>query len=298
MVFTVLRSPYDHPYYHLSLEEFFLKQEPFGGPIILFYINKPSVIMGRNQNPWRETNIGAIQRDHVILGRRMTGGGTVYHDYGNINYSVIYQQRQFSEEAVFQWLLRGFEQVGLRIQVGQRKELLLTGLKISGTAFGRYQNRVIHHGTLLVSADLHAMSRYLEVNSQIVLSKAVKSVPSEVLNLGSRHPLLDQERILDALESAIQEPTERFAIQALEQIMSSSEYYKLLDKHQSWRWIFGETPSFHLVNPLDEKDSIEVLQGKVIHGTPAALKAVTQAYPTIRINDEKIKEVTHADRSI
>jgi lipoate-protein ligase A len=296
MVVTILRSPYDHPYYHLSLEEFFLKQEPFKGPIILFYINKPSVIMGRNQNPWRESNIAIMQSDHVILGRRLTGGGTVYHDYGNINYSVIYQQRQFSEDAIFQWLLRGFEQLGLSIQVGQRKELLLNGLKISGTAFGRYQNKVIHHGTLLVSADLDAMSRYLEVNNQIVFSKSVKSVPSEVVNLQSRDRLLDHERILNAMEGAIQEPTVTLSNHSLEQIVCSSEYLKLLDKHQSWQWIFGETPSFQLVNPLDEEDYIEVLKGKVINGSNVIKRAVTQAYPAIRTDYENIKEVTHADR--
>jgi len=278
----ILTSTLDHPYYHLSLEDYYLKHALLDGPQFIFYINRPSVVIGRNQNPWLECVIPALKENQVILGRRTTGGGAVYHDYGNLNYAVIYRQGSFSETAVFDWLQNGFKHFGLTVEVGLRKELLINGLKLSGTAFGHYRDRIIQHGTLLIDADLKALKSYLTINPLVVQSRSVSSVPSQVTNLSEWVSELKMEDVIVALIGAVPGQTESVTEVELDGILSSPVYRDLLAKHQSWKWLYGETPGFCIKRPEEGAKPLNVKHGRVECSLTESDSSLMEAFMDIR----------------
>ncbi|WP_300286034.1 lipoate--protein ligase family protein [uncultured Alistipes sp.] len=184
----LLRSLSDSPAYHGALEEYLLTERSFED-VLLFYINRPSVIVGRNQTIEAEVDAAYCRRQGIEIVRRMSGGGTVYHDRGNINYAFIADKdatpvldRDFTAPVV-----EALASLGIRATSGPRKELLCDGYKISGTASHVTRTRQLFHGTLLYDTDLDALSLALRGDGTR-RGKGVPSVPSPVANLHRLRP--------------------------------------------------------------------------------------------------------------
>lgn len=183
----LLRSISDSPVLHCALEEFFLTERP-SVDVLLFYINRPSVIVGRNQHIAAEINVPYCQAHDIEVVRRLSGGGTVYHDYGNINYAFMTDKetgggvldRDFTAPIV-----DALHAIGIKATVGARKELLLDGYKISGTASHVTRTRQLFHGTLLHRTNLSVLSHTLQ-GDRSQRGKSVASVPSPVTNITAR----------------------------------------------------------------------------------------------------------------
>ena len=161
---NILDSPYTDPRYNIAAEEYLLKETE--DDYAFFYVNSPSLIIGKHQNSYSEINLEYIRSNRIPVIRRISGGGTVWHDMGNLNFSFILNGEEgklvnFREYA--QPVVDFLNTLGVKASFGSRNEILVEGLKISGNAEHIHRNRVLHHGTLLFNSDLDALKRSLLV---------------------------------------------------------------------------------------------------------------------------------------
>lgn len=172
-------------YYNLAVEEYLF--ETSLEEVFLLWQNSKTVVIGKNQNAFAEINAEYLDKNNVKLARRITGGGAVYHDEGNVNYSVIIPKAKTEGIDFLSYaspVIKALKSLGINVTLSGRNDLVLdSGKKISGSAQHRVGDRVLHHGTLLFSSDLNAIESALNVSQDKLLSKAVKSVKSRVQNL-------------------------------------------------------------------------------------------------------------------
>jgi lipoate-protein ligase A len=167
---------------NLAVEEWLLDNAPHL-PVLFLCVNSPCVVIGKNQNPWRECRLSLMEKEGVPLARRISGGGAVYHDEGNLNVSIIVPRTEYREEKQYELIFQTLEKFGINASRLGKNSLAVDGKKFSGQAFCFRGQHVLHHGTLLVNADLARLGRYLGPEVEGIQTKAVASVPSEVMNL-------------------------------------------------------------------------------------------------------------------
>lgn len=230
-------------YVNLATDEWFL--DHIGGEdlVLHFYQNENAVIIGKNQNPWVECNLPLMEKDSVQLVRRVSGGGAVYHDEGNLNFSFIAGKERYDEKAQLELILKAVQSLGIPCSFTGRNDLECDGRKFSGNAFANRKDTRQHHGTLLCSADLDRLTRYLTVDPAKIQSKGISSVRSRVCNLSEMKPDLTLRELRNAILRALEESVGYFAqweFSAREK-EEVEAYYK---KHSSEAWRFSETPKF------------------------------------------------------
>jgi lipoate-protein ligase A len=191
----VLSSPFRDIGRNLELEDLLLGQAADRGPALLLSRNRPAVVFGKNQNAWREARPGRLADRGVETARRDSGGGTVYHDEGNLNFSLILPRADFHRDRQFRVLLRTLERLGLRAELRDGTSLCAGGFKFSGSAFVLRRNAALHHGTFLVSSDLAALSQALEPPAWNVEGRGVPSLRMPVANLARLAPEITAERL-------------------------------------------------------------------------------------------------------
>jgi len=228
---------------NLALDEWFLDHLSPEDLILYFYVNENAVIIGKNQNPWKECNLPAMERDGVQLVRRITGGGAVYHDCGNLNFSFIAGENRYDLDKQLRVILKAVESFGIRCEFSGRNDLLANGRKFSGNAFcGRGSLRQ-HHGTLLLHSDIDRLQKYLHVDPMKIRSKGIESVRARVCNLSELAPTVNMERMLSAIRSAYEElygETEDYLLTP-DKAVQLETYY---EKQTSWEWKMGNTMPF------------------------------------------------------
>lgn len=235
----------DDGYLNLAADGYFLENVKKGDVILYFYINSNAVIIGRNQNAWRECYIKNMRRDGVQLVRRHTGGGAVYHDCGNLNFSFVMGEKKYDLERQLGVIANALSKLGVKTELSGRNDILVEGRKISGNAYGFKNGNRGHHGTVLVNADLTRFGEYLNVSAAKMRAKGVESVKSRVCNLSEFVPGITTERVRELVaEAFIEEYGEAkpysFDNCALEQIEKNRK------RQASWDWRFGKTPQFEL----------------------------------------------------
>ena len=249
------------PYFNLALEEFLVRSlKCEAEDYLLLYVNAPSIVLGKNQSIYKEVNFDYLRNDQLKLARRITGGGTVYHDSGNLNFSII---SKFAESKVNNYryfnqpIVDALERAGVETGMDTRNNIICQGKKISGSAQFTNRKNIISHGTLLLNADLQVLRACLKANPFDVESKAVSSVNSSVMNL--------------------QEVTNKFAtVQELSKYMTATlgaeKRYELTraewteienmrdEKFKTFEWIYGRSPTTIINKPGIR---IEVVDGFV-----------------------------------
>jgi lipoate-protein ligase A len=258
------------PSINLALEEHVLRHARTDQDILLFYINEPSIIIGRNQNTLEEINLDYVQKNNIHVVRRLSGGGAVYHDLGNLNFSFItdYKRenvnnfRKFTEPVV-----RSLNRMGVPAEVSGRNDILVEERKISGNAQYMSRGRMVSHGTLLFNSDLSQVSEALNVKPGKFVSKGIKSVRSRVANIS--------EYLSNPMN------IEAFRIRLLEDIFKNDpgipEYvptpedwqavHALADeRYRCWDWNYGHSPDFNVQRvqrfPIGEIDArLDVRKG-------------------------------------
>lgn len=238
-------SPSRDGWQNLAADEWFLDHLGPEDMLLYFYINENAVIIGKNQNPWKECDLAAMERDGVQLVRRITGGGAVYHDLGNLNFSFIAGEGRYDLEKQLGLILEAVRSFGIPCDFSGRNDLLADGRKFSGNAFCTRQGIRQHHGTLLLRSDLGRLQNYLQVDPRKMTAKGISSVKSRVCNLSDFSDAVTPDSMLAAIRPLYEQRygditefpmTPELAAQIV-------PYY---ETHSSWQWRLGKTPAFDL----------------------------------------------------
>lgn len=245
-------SPNTDAAFNMALEEYIFENLKEGERFYLFYRNGPSVIIGKNQNTADEVDESACRRDHVKIVRRMTGGGAVYHDLGNFNFSIMKPGRSggASFEKDLEPVILALRTMDLPCERSERNDILLAGKKISGCAMRESGGRTLVHGTLLYDSAMNRIGRYLTVSEEKMKGKGVKSVRARVglvrdylMERGLPAPSRE-EFFRTFLEALLKESgAERFSPDRVE--LKKIEELKER-KYETGSWNFGRSPKYNI----------------------------------------------------
>lgn len=234
------------PYFNLAAEEYFLKNSR--QEFLMFYINDPSVIVGKHQNTYAEINLDFIRNNHIKVVRRISGGGTVWHDHGNLNFSFIRNGKEGDLVNFLKYsapILEILHKLGLNAEFKGKNSITVNSLKISGMAEHIHKNRVLHHGTLLVKSDLSALAEALRTDSEKYSSKAVKSVRSRTANisdfLGKKLEIRELGNEIINHVAANNPVSDFYDPSASDHIAIQQLIH---DKYSTWEWNFGYSPDY------------------------------------------------------
>ncbi|MEN3776640.1 lipoate--protein ligase [Priestia megaterium] len=271
MLFIDNQKNYD-PRINLAIEEYALKHLDINETYLLFYINEPSIIIGKNQNTIEEINTKYVEDQQIHVVRRLSGGGAVYHDKGNLNFSFITKDdgnsfhnfKKFTEPVV-----EALKKLGVNAELSGRNDLMAEGRKISGNAQFSTKGRMFSHGTLLFDSEIENIVSALKVKKDKIESKGIKSIRNRVANISE---FLEQKVTVEEFREMLL----RYIFDGEENITE----YKLTEKdwetihqiskerYQSWDWNYGKSPKFNLQHshrfPVGQIDvRLEVNKGKI-----------------------------------
>jgi lipoate---protein ligase len=262
-----IRSHSTDAYFNLAAEEYLLKQND--GAVYFQYVNDPAVVIGKHQNALAEIDDCYLQEQGIMLARRISGGGAVYHDAGNLNYSFITNEspgdfvkfKKYTAPAI-----SALRELGVDAFLGKRNEILTSSGKVSGSASHVFKSRVLHHGTLLFDADLERLGRCLYVDPVRYEDKAVKSVRSEVVN--TRELLetdMGREEFYDFIFRYIVGSDDN----NVEEGFTRSEEKEIetlsLTKFVSWEWNYGYSPKYTVERELEGLRIVTTVErGKIV----------------------------------
>ncbi len=246
-------------YHNLAIEEYLMDYVTDRGPILYLWQSDCAVVLGKNQNPWKECRLDWMEQEGVPLARRVSGGGTVYHDAGNLNYCVITAREQYREEQAYRLIFQALEPFGIRAEKTGRSNLSVDGLKFSGNAFAFRNGRAMHHGTLLLQTDLKRLNRYLGSMVDGIETRAIASVPATVTNLN-----LQKGRLADAIITRFQSEYgdgEFCRYRAAD--LDGERLDEIQMRQISSDWKFGATPRF-VVEKSGKR--LEIVKGVIQNG--------------------------------
>lgn len=239
------------PWKNLSIEEFLVNNHNEEYGVLYLWKNDKTVVIGKNQNPWRECNIPLIDKDGVKLSRRMTGGGAVYHGLGNLNFSFVMNKEDYDLDRQLKVILGMCRELGIDGQLTGRNDLTVNGRKFSGNAFYHGASVSLHHGTLLINENMSNLAKYLKVSKEKISSKGVTSVKSRVANLAAYYEGLSTEKVTEmCTRSFIKEYSQNENDVIIEKDplwFDNDEIKRLYDKNASWDWRYGRAAKFQVV---------------------------------------------------
>ena len=231
----------------MAVEELLLDTVKENQSILYLWQNCDTIVIGKNQNPWKECRAGMLEKDGGYLARRLSGGGTVYHDLGNLNFTFLMGREHYNLPKQTGVILAAVRRLGIPAEMNGRNDLTVAGRKFSGNAFCFRKNSAYHHGTILVSCNFEKLVHYLQVPEEKIRSKGIESVRSRVVNLTEYNHSLTIDTVIETL---VQEFTLAYGeapggiqnVQSLDQAIIQ----KLFEKYASWEWRYGEVPQFDL----------------------------------------------------
>ena len=234
-----LRNNSTDAHYNMAFDEYCLERFPSDETVFYLWRNAPSVIIGRNQNVYAEVNLPYLEANGIKLARRVTGGGAVYHDLQNLNYTII--GREASPEPVVEAL----RSLGVPAELTGRNDIFVEGRKVSGYARRLWRDRQIIHGTLMYDVDLDTLARALDVPGSKLAAKGIASVRSRVANLKDYLP---QFASLDAFQAALQEMLAAGDAELPFGDERRAAVQRLSDaKFSTWDWIYGQSRAAQIV---------------------------------------------------
>ena len=261
-----------NPRMNLALEEYLLRHLDTAEDVLLFYINEPSIIVGRNQNTLEEINHEYVREHGIHVVRRMSGGGTVYHDLGNLNFSFIteYAPSNFRNFRKFtKPVIEVLHELGVPAELSGRNDILVEGRKISGTAQYSTSKRMFSHGTLLFNAQLDNVSEALNVKMSKITSKGIKSVRSRVANISEfmtepMTTLAFRQRLLEGIFADV-DPVPQYHLTESDW---AGVHQLVEERYAQWEWNYGRSPKFNVQHtqrfPFGEIDArIDVQHGAI-----------------------------------
>lgn len=242
-LYTVIGSTYD-PYYNLALEEHLLSRVPQNGCILYLWQNDHTVVIGRNQNPWAECRTSLLREEQGHLARRLSGGGAVYHDLGNLNFTFLCKEEHYNLQRQLSVIQNAVKLAGIDAYFSGRNDLLADGRKFSGNAFYHSKGAAYHHGTLLLHSNLDRLQRYLSPPKAKLETKGISSVRSRVVNLTELSPALTCNKMMEYMILAF---GEAYGSHPQELFLSENDANAVLQLRQHYAsddWLYGKPMPF------------------------------------------------------
>jgi lipoate-protein ligase A len=237
------------PRINLAIEEYALKNLDINETYLLFYINEPSIIIGKNQNTVEEINTDYVESNGIKVVRRLSGGGAVYHDLGNLNFSFITKDdgesfhnfRKFTEPVI-----EALQKMGVNAELSGRNDILAEGRKISGNAQFSTKGRMFSHGTLLFNSEIEHVVSALRVKQDKIESKGIKSIRSRVANISE---FLSEPMAIEQFRSHLLKNIFSETNDIPEYVLTDEDWSKIhelsKERYQNWDWNYGKSPKFN-----------------------------------------------------
>ncbi len=236
-------SNQSEPYWNIAVENYLV--DTADAVTLYLWRNRRTVVIGQNQNPYSEVNLEALETDGGFLMRRKTGGGAVYHDDGNLNFSFVVPKALYDQQRQFSVIQRAVESFGLHTELSGRNDIMVEGRKFSGNAFSKGSINDLHHGTLLISGDMSDLARYLKPKTAKLQKHGVQSVRSRVVNLAELNPEITPESIIPRLREAFEnEYSGKSEYTEFSEIINRPEVKALHDHFASDEWLLGRWRTF------------------------------------------------------
>ncbi len=232
------------PYYNMAFDECCLESLDIDEPVFYLWQNRPAVIIGLNQDVNTEVNLDFLQNNDIALARRVSGGGAVYHDLGNLNYTIVGRsedlERDYPEYAGL--MMQALRKLGVPAELSGRNDILVDGKKVSGFAKRVCKNRLMVHGTLMYDVNLDVLTQCLNPSATKLHSKGIASVRSRVTNLNEYFPAVKdvhgfKNLLEETLSNGYADKELKLSPSFLQQVRSLAD-----SKFSQWEWIFGRSP--------------------------------------------------------
>jgi len=257
------------PAINLALEEHCYRNLDFRHEYVMFYINRPSIIIGNHQSPFQEMDMGLATQLKIRPIRRISGGGAVYHDLGNLNFSFI---TAFGEEKLdyfkklLQPVIETLRRLGVPARLTGKNNIVVENRKVSGNSQHANMRRMLSHGTLLFEAGLETLRQVLQPNLEIIQSRAIVSIPSSVTNIADylSHPL-EKEAFIAELIFGLSEKFGELSDYRLPAADWDTVYRLADDKYRSWDWNIGRSPEFTVSHRIKVDTTEEEVHLRVKH---------------------------------
>ena len=233
-----------NPYLNLAVESTLLNQGDNDSVTMFLWKNEQTVVYGYNQNPFTECNVDLLLSEGGHAARRRTGGGAVYHDLGNLNFSFVANKNLYDVHKQMNVIKTALGYFGLQTEVSGRNDILFDGRKFSGNAFGIYKDRRLHHGTILIKTDGEKLAKYLKVNPAKLQKHGVKSVASRIINL-SEVADITSDSIIPYLSRAFEEVYEAKAEIIDFNDLLTDKVLETRNLFASDDYLFGKWRNFH-----------------------------------------------------
>ncbi|MEG3825865.1 lipoate--protein ligase [Mesomycoplasma ovipneumoniae] len=241
------------PFYTLVCEELILKDDQNQDDILYFYQHNNAIIIGKNQNIYEEIKLEEVEKQRIEIYRRLSGGGAVYHDLGNINFSFITKKQNHSYQKFLTPIIEFFKSFGLDAEFKGRNDLIVNGAKVSGNAQIIYKDRIVHHGTILFNANLAKLGQVLKPNRLKIESKGIKSIRQRVTNI--LHEIEEQiedsefiSRLITFFENKYQTKAQDVETYFQDAMAFQKDFQEVQTLRQSREWVFGSNPYFSYEN--------------------------------------------------
>jgi len=263
-----IHSPNTDIFFNLAAEEYLFKN--YSEDFFMLWRNEPCIVVGKHQNTMAEINHNFVDENRVHVARRLSGGGTVYHDEGNLNFTFITKGQEgrlvdFKKfiDPVQNWLLKH----GVETKFEGKNNVTVSGRKISGNAEHVFKNRVLHHGTLLYASELGKLSEALKVDLNAYTDKAVKSIRNPVTNISD---YMDTEMSIEDFQESLMDDIKQDNVDSANYEFSQHDLGEIQDlikeKYSSWDWIYGYSPPYTFSKTTDIRSKYLSVWFKVERG--------------------------------
>ncbi|MBU3145337.1 lipoate--protein ligase [Clostridium sp. CF012] len=301
-----IKNDSNNPHFNLALEEYFLKAFK-GEEYFILWQNEPAIIIGRNQNTIEEINKEYVEENNIKVVRRLSGGGAVYHDLGNLNFTFIVKAskdninnfKKFTDSIV-----ASLEKIGVKAEFTGRNDITIEGKKFSGNSQYYFKDRLLHHGTILFNSDLSVVQNALQVKASKIESKGIKSVRSRVTNV---YPYLTEKvSVKEFKEILLHSIFEYKGAAYKEYVLEQNDIDKIQsiadEKYATWDWTYGESPEFNMEKskryPFGQLNiKLDIKDGKIkvmgIYGDFFAnkdLSKLQEAFLGVYFKEESVRE--------
>ncbi len=232
------------PYLNLATEQYLMETVEEDACILFLWQNQNTVVIGKNQNAWKECRTTLLSEEGGYLARRLSGGGAVFHDLGNLNFTFLVPQEEYDLDRQFSVIAEAVSLLGLKAERSGRNDVLAEGRKFSGNAFYKNGKQAYHHGTLLVNVDMGKLGRYLNPSKAKLQAKGVDSVRSRVVNLSELSPAITIDVMKDAMAKAFAKVYDKPMTVMNDADFDRDAIEQLRQRNASWEWNYGQKLPF------------------------------------------------------